>query len=96
MTRRTPDAGPLGLAIDECSYQVGSNQLIRYGLATAESRAPRDALLPVLRAIWLDGQTSDAAGPGEQPQPPAPTEQPATPGAIPGAGAEDIGTSMPQ
>jgi hypothetical protein len=39
-------------------YQVGSRPLVRYGLATAESAAPRDPLLPVLRRIWLDDEAA--------------------------------------
>jgi hypothetical protein len=35
-------------------HQVGSRQLVRYGLATAEARTPRDPLPAVLRSIWLD------------------------------------------
>ena len=37
-------------------YQVDSRQLIRYGLAVAESRAPKDPLRPLLRRIWLTDQ----------------------------------------
>lgn len=60
-------------------YQVDSRQLVRYGLATAEARAPRDPLLPVLRSIWLDDsrplhRSSD--NPGLQPSRiPAPADQ---------------------
>lgn len=50
-------------------YQVNSPQLVRYGLATAESRNPRDPLVPVLRAIWLDPSrgASGAANPSAAP-----------------------------
>ncbi len=35
-------------------YQASSRQVIRYGLALAQSKSPRDPLLAVLREIWLD------------------------------------------
>ncbi len=80
-----------GLLLAYLGYQVRSSQLIRYGLATAESRAPRDALLPVVRAIWLDGRSGDAATGEAQPPRAEPANQPAAP-----ESGEDIGTSMPR
>lgn len=43
-----------GLMLAYLGYQVDSPQLIRYGLAKAEARAPKDPLFPLLRRIWLD------------------------------------------
>ena len=41
-------------------YQADSRQLVRYGLALAQSKSPRDPLLLVVREIWLDeADTSD-------------------------------------
>ncbi len=52
--------GPAGLMMAYLGYQVESPQLIRYGLAVAEASAPRDTLIPVLRAIWLDDTPASA------------------------------------
>ena len=49
----TSTADP-GLMMAYLGYQVDSRQLIRYGLAVAEGRSPKDPLLPLLRRIWLD------------------------------------------
>lgn len=46
--------GDAGLMLAYLGYQVGSKQLIRYGLAVTEGADPNDALVPVLRRIWLD------------------------------------------
>ncbi len=35
-------------------YQANSRQVVRYGLAMAQTKSPRDPLLAVLREIWLD------------------------------------------
>lgn len=35
-------------------YQADSRQVVRYGLALAQAKSPRDPLLSVLREIWLD------------------------------------------
>ena len=43
-----------GLMMAYLGYQIESTQLIRYGLAVAQAHAPRDTLIPVVRAIWLD------------------------------------------
>ncbi len=47
-------AGQPGLLLAYLGHQTQSRQLIRYGLAVAEANAPRDALLGVLRGVWLD------------------------------------------
>ncbi len=36
-------------------YQADSRQVVRYGMALAQSKSPRDPLLLVIREIWLDG-----------------------------------------
>ncbi len=53
-----------GLMLAYLGYQIDSRQLVRYGLAVAESRSPKDPLLPLLRNIWLD-ETRDRLVPGE-------------------------------
>ena len=53
-----------GLMLAYLGYQIDSRQLVRYGLAVAESRSPKDPLLPLLRNIWLD-ETRDGLVPGE-------------------------------
>jgi hypothetical protein len=41
-------------------YQANSRQVVRYGLALAQSQSPRDPFLAVVREIWLDeSDTSD-------------------------------------
>ncbi len=41
-------------------YQADSRQVVRYGLALAQSKSPRDPMLLVIREIWLDeSDTSD-------------------------------------
>jgi hypothetical protein len=49
-----------GLMLAYLGHQVESRQLVRYGLAVAEEAAPLDGLVPVLRRIWLHGQTAPA------------------------------------
>jgi hypothetical protein len=49
-----------GLMMAYLGYQVDSQPLIRYGLAVAESQAPRDPLLPVLRKIWMEPQNGSS------------------------------------
>jgi len=51
-----------GLMMAYLGYQTGSRQLVRYGLATAESASPRDPLLPMLRRIWLDQKPAKRGG----------------------------------
>lgn len=43
-------------------YQADSRQVVRYGLALAQSQSPRDPLLAVIREIWLDGADSSSDG----------------------------------
>ncbi len=59
----SPDAGMLMAYL---GHQAGSRQLVRYGLAIAEARSPRDPLLAVMRHIWLEAPTQDR---GEGPDP---------------------------
>jgi hypothetical protein len=54
-----------GMMLAYLGYQLDSRQLIRYGLASAESQAPRDPMLPVLRRIWLEGQSAEKATGGQ-------------------------------
>ena len=42
-------------------YQANSRQIVRYGLALAQTKSPRDPLLTVLREIWLDGSDTPSA-----------------------------------
>jgi hypothetical protein len=42
-------------------YQANSRQLVRYGLALAQSESPRDPLLAVIREIWLDGDDDSSS-----------------------------------
>lgn len=52
------DAEP-SLLLAYLGHQVQSRQLVRYGLATAEARSPRDPLLAILRSIWLKPENGD-------------------------------------
>jgi hypothetical protein len=61
-----------GMMLAYVGYQLESRQLVRYGLAAAESEKPRDPLLPVLRRIWLEGK--DQAGADQQQQPNEPAQ----------------------
>jgi hypothetical protein len=45
--------GDAGLMLAYLGHQVGSRQLVRYGLAVTEADNPNDALVPLLRQIWL-------------------------------------------
>ncbi len=49
-----------GLMLAYLGYQVDSQQLIRYGLANAEARSPRDTQFQLLRRIWLDEAAGEA------------------------------------
>ncbi|MEM9346282.1 MAG: hypothetical protein AAGB26_06680 [Planctomycetota bacterium] len=51
---------PPGLVLAYLGYQLEAKPLIEYGLNVAESEAPRDPLMPLLRRIWLEGK--DAQG----------------------------------
>jgi len=82
MIQEEEDSPQPGLMLAYLGHQVESRQLVRYGLATAASRSPKDPLLPVLRRIWLDepaGETEDEAPASEQAPPPDEAEQPASP-----------------
>ena len=48
-----------GLVLAYLGYQLEAKPLIEFGLAVAESEAPRDPLMPVLRKIWLEGDAQD-------------------------------------
>ncbi len=62
---------PLMLAY--LGYQTNSPRLVRYGLDLAQSRRPRDPLLPLLRRIWLnDAEKKIAAGARPAPMPSMP------------------------
>lgn len=52
--------GQPGLLLAYLGHQTRSRQLIRYGIAVAEANAPRDALLGVLRGVWLDDEKAPA------------------------------------
>jgi len=60
-----PESDP-GFVMAYLGYQINSRQLVRYGLALAQSHNPRDPLLPVVRQIWLDPQgRGGSAAPGD-------------------------------
>jgi len=46
-----PDAG---LLLAYLGYQGDAQRLVRYGLNLAQSRAPKDPLIPLLAAVWLE------------------------------------------
>ncbi len=47
-------------------YQADSRQLVRYGLALAQSKSPRDPMLLIVREIWLDeSDTPSSSSDGE-------------------------------
>lgn len=46
-----------GLVLAYLGYQLEAKPLVEYGLAVAESEAPRDPLMPVLRKIWIEGKS---------------------------------------
>lgn len=49
-----------GLVLAYLGYQLEAPPLIEYGLAVAETAAPRDPLMPVLKKIWIDGEDAEA------------------------------------
>ncbi|MFK7790966.1 MAG: hypothetical protein AB8C95_15920 [Phycisphaeraceae bacterium] len=49
-----------GLVLAYLGYQLEAKPLIEFGLAVAESEAPRDPLMPLLRKIWVEGKDKDA------------------------------------
>ncbi len=69
---------PLMLAY--LGYQAGSPALVKYGLDLADARSPRDALLPLLRRIWLDQPDADRPK-GAGRAAPAPLDEPQGPDA---------------
>ena len=66
---------PSSIMMAYLGHQVESRQLVRYGLALAHEAQPDDALLPLLKRIWLNDpadETSPPATPAPS-SPPAPT-----------------------
>lgn len=55
ITEDTHGADP-GLVLAYLGYQLEAKPLIEFGLNVAESEAPRDPLMPVIRKIWLEGK----------------------------------------
>lgn len=51
----SPGSEP-GLILAYLGYQLEAKPLIEFGLSVAESEAPRDPLMPVLRRIWLEAE----------------------------------------
>jgi hypothetical protein len=64
MLENTDRSDP-GLLLAYLGYQLGQREFLVYGLDIAETRAPRDPLLAVLRQVWLGQERTDAAA---QPQ----------------------------
>lgn len=54
MVNDRENAADAGLLMAYMGYQLESRPMVRYGLAVSETYAPRDPLLPVVRAVWLD------------------------------------------
>ena len=54
-----------GLMLAYLGHQIGSRQLVKYGLLIAESREPMNPLLPVLQHIWLDSKQHAASKPSD-------------------------------
>ena len=69
MVNERDDAADAGLLMAYLGYQLDSRPMVRYGLAVSETYTPRDPLLPVLRAVWLEengaGEEGGAGGGGE-------------------------------
>lgn len=55
---RTHGAAP-GLILAYLGYQLDAKPLIEFGLNVAESEAPRDPLMPIVREIWLNNKNED-------------------------------------
>lgn len=55
-----PGADP-GLILAYLGYQLDAKPLIEFGLNVAETEAPRDPLMPILRRIWLEDEDADDA-----------------------------------
>ncbi len=45
-----------GLVLAYLGYQLEAKPLVEFGLNVAESKAPRDPLMPLLRKIWVEGK----------------------------------------
>lgn len=60
-----------GLVLAYLGYQLEAKPLVEFGLNVAESEAPRDPLMPVVRKIWIDAGKAEAkegdAAPAEEP-----------------------------
>ena len=64
-----------GLVLAYLGYQLDAKPLIEFGLAVAESEAPRDPLMPVLRKIWMEGESdADSAEDGDKEDAEAPED----------------------
>jgi len=52
-----------GLILAYLGYQMGDDakSLVEFGLNVAETAAPRDPLMPILRKIWLEGEDAKEA-----------------------------------
>lgn len=48
------------LVLAYLGHQLDSRQLVRYGLAIARAKSPRDPLLPLLERFWLTERQADA------------------------------------
>ena len=88
--------GEPGLMLAYLGHQTGSRELIRYGLAIADARAPRDPLLAVLRGVWLhdeDAPKQIKKQPAEKPAADQPAAKQADPPAAKDAPVEAPGTA---
>jgi|GEM_PF-4090624 len=56
-------ANAAGVMLAYIGYQKNSKTLMRYGLAVAEAATPNDALVPVLRQIWLEDASTKPVNP---------------------------------
>jgi len=50
--------------------------MIEFGLAVAEAEAPRDPLMPVLRKIWVEGDSKESSEKQDKPAEAKPAEKP--------------------
>lgn len=71
----TQGADP-GLVLAYLGYQLEAKPLIEFGLNVAESKAPRDPMMPVLRKIWIEGKGAEAEKADDKEAAPAPAEDP--------------------
>ena len=58
-----------GLILAYLGYQLEAKPLIEFGLNVAESEAPRDPLMPLLRKIWIEGEDAENADEGNAEDP---------------------------